>query len=41
MDAGHDPIGLGQHVVGQVQPAAFENVDLDALQDGDAAEAAR
>ena len=41
VDAGDDPIGLGQHVVGQVQPAAFENIDLDALEDRDAARAAR
>ena len=41
VDAGHDPIGLGQHVVGQVEPAAFEDIDLDALQHGDAARAAR
>ena len=38
VDAGHDPIGLGQHVVGQVEPAAFENVDLDALEHRDAVE---
>ena len=31
MDAGHDPIGLGEHFVGNVEPAAFENIDLDAL----------
>ena len=41
MDAGHDPIGLGQHVVGQVEPAAFEDIDLDALEHGDAGRAAR
>ena len=26
MDAGHDPVGLGQHVIGQVEPALFQNV---------------
>ncbi len=37
MDAGHHPIGLGQHFVGKVQPAAFENIDLDALEHRNAA----
>ena len=31
VDAGHDPIGLGQHVVVQVESALLQNVDLDAL----------
>ena len=38
MDAGDHPIGLGQHVVGQVEPAALEDVDLDAFEDRDAVE---
>ena len=32
VDAGHHPIGLGQHVVVQVESAAFEDIDLDALE---------
>ena len=37
VDAGHDPIGLGQHVVGQVQPALLQDVALDALEHREAA----
>ena len=32
MDAGDDPIGLREHIVVEVEPAAFEDVDLNALE---------
>ena len=33
VDAGDDPVGLGQHVVGQVHAAFFQDVALDAFED--------
>ena len=38
MHAGDDPIGFGQQIVGQIEPTLFEDVDLDALQHGNAAQ---
>ena len=32
MDAGHDPIGFGEHIVRQVHAAFFEDVALDAFE---------
>ena len=32
MDAGHDPIGLGQHVVRQVEAASFQDVDFNPFE---------
>ncbi len=40
VDTGHDPIGLGQDVVGQVQPAVLQDVDLDSLENREALEPA-
>ena len=40
VDAGDDPIGFGQHVVGQVHAALFEDVALDAFEDGEVVELA-
>ena len=36
VDAGDDPVGLGQHVVGQVHAAFFQDVALDALEQREA-----
>ena len=41
VDAGHDPVGLGQHVVVQVEPALFQDVDLDSLEHREALAASR
>ncbi len=38
VDAGDDPVGLGQHVVGQVHAAFFEDVALDAFEDREVVE---
>ena len=40
VDAGDDPVGLGQHVVGQVHAAFFEDVALDAFEDREVVELA-
>ena len=40
MDTCHDPISLGEDLVGQVEPAAFQNIDFNSLEDPEASEPA-
>ena len=40
VDAGDDPIGLGQHIVRQIHAAFFEDVALDAFEDREVVELA-
>jgi hypothetical protein len=35
VQTGHDPIGPREDVIGEVEPATLEHVDLDALEDDD------
>ena len=39
VDAGLDPVELGQHIVGEVEPAVGQDVALDAAQDAERGEA--
>ena len=36
VDAGDDPVGLGEALVGEIHVAVFQNVALDSLEDDEA-----